>query len=64
MARPREIKDAIRVSTVLSKAQANHVKHMARQMSTREGRTITASEAIRMAIETLYPLPKSQPTLF
>lgn len=64
MARPREIKDAVRISVVLPKAQADRVQHMARQMSAREGRTITASEAIRMAIEALYPVPKNQFDLF
>ena len=58
MAKPKKIKDAVRVSVVLSKAQADRVQHMARHMSVQEGRTITASEAVRMAIETIYPLPK------
>lgn len=64
MARPKEIKDAVRISIVLSKVQTDRVQHMARQMSAREGRTITASEAIRMAIEALYPVPKNQLDLF
>lgn len=64
MARPKEIKDAVRISVVLPRAQSNRVHHMARQMSAREGRTITASEAIRMAIEAMYPVPKNQLDLF
>ena len=65
MARPKEIKDAVRVSTVISRKQLEWVKHMAIQMSSKEGRQITTSEAIRMAIEGVYPLPKdSQMDLF
>lgn len=58
MAKPKKIKDAVRLSIVLSKAQADRVSYMARQMGVQEGRTITASEAVRMAIEAVYPLPK------
>lgn len=64
MPRPKEIRDATRLSVVLSKIQANRVQHMARQMSAREGRTITTSEAIRMAVEAVYPVPKDQLDLF
>jgi len=62
MARPQKIAECVRLSVVLSKAQANRVKHMAIQMSAREGRQITVSEAIRMAVESLYPLPKNMQT--
>lgn len=58
MAKPKKIKDAVRLSVVLSKAQADRVQQMARLMAVQEGRQITASEAIRMAIEAVYPLPK------
>jgi hypothetical protein len=58
--RPKEIKDGVRLSVVLSKAQAERIKHMALRMSTKEGRAIGVSEAIRMAIEAAYPVPKSQ----
>lgn len=58
MAKPKKIKDAIRLSVVLSKAQVDWLQHMARRMGVQEGRTITASEAVRMAIETVYPVPK------
>ena len=64
MGRPKEIKDGVRLSVVLSKAQAERIKHMALRMSTQEMRQITVSEAIRMAIETAYPVPKAQPELF
>jgi len=60
MARPKEIEDAVRISLVLSKKQAERVKYMALQMSKQEGRQITPSEAIRMAVETVYPIPKQK----
>ena len=63
MTRPKKIKDAIRVSVILPKAQAERVKQMAIQMSSQEGRVITTCEAMRMAIETVYPIPK-QMSLF
>lgn len=60
MTRPQEFKDAVRLSVVLSKAQAERVRHMALRMSTKEGRQIGISEALRMAIEAAYPVPKTQ----
>lgn len=60
MARPKEIKEAVRLSVVLSKEQAKRIEYMAIRMSTQEGRQITVSEAIRMAIEAAYPVPKNQ----
>ncbi len=64
MGRPKEIKDGTRLSVVRSKHQAERVKHMALRMSTQEGRQITVSEAIRMAVEAVYPVPKNQMTMF
>lgn len=64
MGRPQEIKEGMRLSVVLSKKQVERVKYMALRMSTQEGRQITVSEAIRMAIETIYPVPKDQMDLF
>lgn len=59
MARPKKIEDQVRVSVVLSKKQAERIQHMAIRMSSQEGRQITVSEAIRLAIEAAYPLPKT-----
>lgn len=64
MGRPKEIKDGVRLSVVLSKAQAEHIKIMAIRMSSKEGKQITTSEAIRMAVEMAYPIPKNQGSLF
>ena len=64
MARPKKIKDGVRVSVVISKKQAERVEYMARSMSSKEGRQISVSESIRMAIEAVYPVPKNQMDLF
>jgi hypothetical protein len=64
MGRPKEIKEGVRLSIVLSKKQAERVKYMALQMSKKDGRMISVSEALRMAIETVYPIPKNQGELF
>lgn len=58
MARPKKIQDGKRVSVVLSNKQLKWVEHMARKISVREKKTITVSEAIRMAVEAAYPPPK------
>lgn len=64
MAKPKKIKDAVRLSVVMSQAQVDWLQHMAIRMSSQEGRQITVSEAIRMAVETAYPVPKNQMALF
>lgn len=64
MGRPKEIKDGTRLSVVMSKAQAERLKYMALRMSSQEGRQITVSEAMRMAIEAAYPVPKNQADMF
>ena len=64
MGRPRQIKDSVRLSVVLSKKQFERLKYMALRMSTQEGRSIGVSEAVRMAIEAAYPIPKTQADLF
>ena len=60
MGRPKKIDNSVRLSVVLSKKQADWMKRMALRMSSQEGRQITVSEAIRMAIEVAYPVPKNQ----
>lgn len=64
MGRPKQIKEGVRLSVVLSKKQAERLKYMALRMSTQEGKQIGVSEAIRMAIEAAYPVPKNQMDLF
>lgn len=58
MTKPKTIKDCVRMSFAIEKKQADQIRKMARLMSVQEKRQITASEAIRMAVETVYPLPK------
>ena len=60
MARPKKIEDGESVSIVLSKKQLDHVRLMAIRMSGSEGRVITVSKAIRLAVEAAYPVPKNQ----
>lgn len=60
MGRPKQLKDAVRVSVVLPRAQMERVQQLALRMSLEEGRAITASEAIRLAIEKCYPMPNKQ----
>ena len=64
MGRPKEIKDAVRLSVVLSSEQAEQIRKSSIHMSVQEKRQITVSEAVRMAIETVYPIPKNQMNLF
>jgi len=58
MARPKQFKDSVRVSLVLSKEHAERIKYMAIKMSVSTGKTITLSEAIRSVLEAAYPIPK------
>lgn len=58
MSKPKKIKDTVRLSVVLSIAQVDRVQQRAIQMSMQEGRQITVSKAVRMAIEAVYLLPK------
>jgi hypothetical protein len=64
MPRPKTIKDLVRVTCTMSKAQHDRIKHMAIRLSTQQRRQITVSEAIRGAIEAAYPLPKGTGDLF
>lgn len=64
MAKPKKIIDTVRLSVVISREQAERVKYMTLQMSKQEGRLLTVSEAIRMAIEAVYPVPKDQTEMF
>ena len=63
MAKSKKIK-GVRLSVVMSEKQAKRIKHMAIRMTTQEQRQITVSEAIRMAVEAAYPVPKEQLDMF
>ncbi len=60
MSRPQKIKNGMRLSVVLSEKQVDRIKYMAIRMSAQTGRQITVSEAIRMAVEVAYPVPKGK----
>jgi hypothetical protein len=57
MAKPKKISGGVRLSVVLPKAQADCVEYMTLRMSTQEGKYITVSEALRIALETVHSLP-------
>lgn len=52
----KELDSAVRASIVLEKAQWEHVKKVAIQMSYEQGRLITPTEALRLAINSYYPM--------
>ena len=58
MGRPLQIKNAKRISVVISDRQLKQIEKMSNHIGTQESRKVTVSEAIRLAIETVYPLPK------
>ena len=60
--RKDDLNDAMKTSIVLEKKQIEIIKEAALQLSIREGRLITYSEAIRMAIDKCYPLSKKSKT--
>lgn len=64
MARPKKIKESVRLSVVLSREHAEIIKLMAIRMSSQQGRQITVCEAMRTALEEVYPVPKNQMGLF
>ena len=59
MAKPKTIDNPVRVSLVLSKEQLQQVEKMVIRMSASEGRMISVSGALRMAVEAAYPIPKN-----
>lgn len=52
----KKVKDGKNFSIYLDRPHLEHVKRMAREMSRAEGRDISTAEAIRMALETIYPV--------
>lgn len=54
--KPKKLHDGRNMTIYMEKTQLNHVRHMAIKMSHQEGRDISVSEAIRMAIDTCYPM--------
>jgi hypothetical protein len=60
LSKENKAKCSIRKTVVISKEQDDWLKTLVVRMSSSEKRTITISEAIRMAIEAAYPVPKNQ----
>jgi predicted solute-binding protein len=58
MPREKKIEEAVRLSVVLSKKHLDQIKKTAIRMSFENNRNITVSEAIRLALEEAYPMPK------
>lgn len=52
----KKLNDGKNFSIYLDRPHLEHVKRMAHQMSQREGRDISTAEAIRMALELVYPI--------
>lgn len=56
----KEFKEAIRTTLILEQELLEHVKKKAIEMSFETGRLVTPSEAIRRAIEKIYPMTKTK----
>ena len=54
----KKIKDGKVFSMYIDKAQLEHLKSVARRMSVQEGRDVSASEVIRIAVELIWPIDK------
>jgi len=60
MARPRKFKESVVISVVVSKEHHDHILFMTRSMIRQTSKMLTISDAVRMALEALYPLPKDK----
>jgi hypothetical protein len=57
MARPKVIKgETTLLHITITKEMHNHLKMTAASLSLKEGRQITTSEVVRLALEKCYPL--------
>lgn len=52
----KKVKDGKNFSIYLDRPHLEHVKRIAREMSRQEGRDVSTCEAIRIALETIYPM--------
>jgi len=64
MPRPKKIKEQVRISFVVSKAQAKEIEKRAVQMTKQTGRIVTISETLRELVAVAFPVPKAQLDLF
>ena len=56
--RKKTLNKPIRVTVILEEEHFEHVRQAAIELSVKLRRTITATEAMRIALEECYPLPK------
>ena len=54
----KSLKKPVRVTVVLEEEHFEHVRQAAIDLSVKQRRTITPTEAMRIALEQCYPLPK------
>ncbi len=64
MAKPKNIKNPVRVSVVMEKEELDHLKQVILRLSLQKGKNISVSEAIRDALKTIYPNKDGQMSLF
>ncbi len=64
MPRKKKIKDQVRISFVVSSAQAKEIERKAVQMTKQEGRIVTISETLRELVAVAFPVPKNQLEMF
>ena len=64
MPRPKKIKDQVRISFVVSKAQAKQIERQAIYATQQEKRIVTISEVLRILVAEAFPVPKGQMELF
>lgn len=64
MAKPKKIKDPVRLSVVLEKEELDHLKQVILRLSLQKGKSISVSEAVRDALLTMYPKGEQQMSLF
>ena len=53
--RQKKLRDGRLFTVYLERDHVEHIQHTARKMSLAEGRDISTCEAVRMAIELVYP---------
>lgn len=58
MNKTKKVKDGKVFTIYLDKPHLEHMKRVASRMSVQEGRDISTCEAIRMALELVYPMDK------
>lgn len=58
MTKNKVLKEGVLFTVYLEKEHVLHIKRLAARMSVAEGRDISASESVRLALEEIYPYNK------